>query len=370
MQSTEMFYQERPKALLVLADGEVFEGYAAGALLDNPTSVATGEVVFNTALSGYLEVASDPSYAGQVVAFTYPHIGNYGVTLKDAEGEKPYCRGIITRALPPRPSNWRSETDFESYLSSHGLAVITGVDTRRLTRHIARIGSLNCAIGRSDAGTLLAAAKNEAGTLLQDLVKGVSTTEKYVYSQYGRAKNITVAAMDFGVKRSILDDLSLLGDVIVLPADTSAEEIIDMGASGVFLSNGPGDPEALDYISSTIADLLGKVPIMGICLGHQLLARAVGAKTYKMTFGHHGVNHPVKSLDGDRIDITSQNHNYAVAIDNLPGVRVTHVNLNDNVIEGLEIEKANAISVQYHPESAPGPHDSKYIFDKFKQMML
>jgi len=363
---------ERPKALLVLSDGAVFEGYAAGALLGEGGSllVATGEIVFNTALSGYLEVVTDPSYAGQVVAFTYPHIGNYGVALEDREGDHPYCRAVVARSLPVRPSNWRSEIDFESYLTEHNLACIIGVDTRRLTRHLRKTGSLTCAIGRGQEASLLRAAKDEPGTLLQDLVKEVSISEKYLYKSTLQNTAVPkIAALNFGMKKSILDDLAQIGDVIVLPASAGPAEILDLGVDGLFLSNGPGDPDALGYIAKTIEDLLGKLPIMGICLGHQLLAKALGATTYKMTFGHHGVNHPVKQMSDGKIEITSQNHNYAVALDHLPGVEVTHINLNDQVIEGLAVRGANAISVQYHPEAAPGPHDSKYVFDRFKEMV-
>ncbi len=363
---------ERPKALLVLSDGAVFEGYAAGALLSDSDSslIATGEIVFNTALSGYLEVVTDPSYAGQVVAFTYPHIGNYGVAAEDKEGDYPYCRAVVARSLPVRPSNWRSEADFELYLTKHKLACIIGVDTRRLTRHLRKTGSLTCAIGRGPEEALLRAAKQEPGTLMQDLVKDVTSPDKYLYKSTLRSGVIPkIAALNFGMKKSILDDLARIGDVIVLPAATSSAEVLDLGVNGLFLSNGPGDPDALDYITKTIEDLLGKLPLMGICLGHQLLAKSLGAKTYKMTFGHHGVNHPVKRLSDGKIEITSQNHNYAVALDNLPGVSVTHVNLNDQVIEGLAVPAASAISVQYHPEAAPGPHDSKYVFDIFEEMV-
>ncbi len=362
---------QRPPALLVLSDGEVFEGYCGGSLLDEggASQIVTGEIVFNTALSGYLEVATDPSYAGQVVLFTYPHIGNYGVSLDDRESEKPHCRAIVTRALPVRPSNWRSEIDFESYLKDNGVPIITGVDTRRLTRHLAAVGSLNCAIGRASESVLTQAAKQEPGTLLQDFVKDVTTPKRYMYVANSGSSKSKIAALDCGMKQSILKDLAKIGDVIVLPASTTAEEILDLGVKGLFLSNGPGDPEALGHIATTVDALVGKLPIMGICLGHQLLATALGAKTYKMAFGHHGVNHPVKRLSDNQIEITSQNHNYAVAADKLPGVSFTHINLNDNVIEGLAVEKANAISVQYHPEAAPGPHDSKYVFDRFKAMV-
>jgi carbamoyl-phosphate synthase small subunit len=357
--------EDRQPALLVLADGEVFEGSAAGAMPAG--GIATGELVFNTAMAGYQEILTDPSYAGQVVCFTYPHIGNYGVNAADDEARNAFCRGFVVRDLPPRPSSWRSTGSLEDMLQNQGISGITGVDTRRLTRQIRTKGAVPCAFGTASESDLRAAASREPGTTGIDLVSGVSTDEPYVIGN----GPLRVIGYDFGVKAMSLRLLGEFATVTVVPSDTSAEEVLAMEPDGVFLSNGPGDPAALDRQTSNISDLLGKVPIFGICLGHQLLATALGASTYKLPFGHHGGNHPIQEISSGRVEITAQNHNYAVDASSLGGAaEVTHVNLNDGVTEGLRAISAPAFGVQYHPEAGPGPHDARYLFHSFRQLMM
>ena len=347
------------EGLLVLADGTTFEGELFGA--DVP--VATGEVVFNTVLSGYQEVITDPSYAGQVIAFTYPHIGNYGVVAEDDESARPHCRGVVVRDISRRPSNWRHTEDLDSFLRRHGVPAISGIDTRRLTRHIREAGSMPCAFGTADEAALKQAAVDEPGTDNVDLVATVTTAEPYTVGD----GPLRVVAYDFGIKRTILRHLSGIATVEVVPASTSAADVLARDPDGVFLSNGPGDPAAVGYAIETIKGLLGEVPVFGICLGHQLLGAALGAKTYKLKFGHHGGNHPVRRLETNAVEITSQNHNYAVDAEGLPAADVTHINLNDGVVEGLRCRDVPAFSVQYHPEAGPGPHDARYLFDLFRE---
>jgi carbamoyl-phosphate synthase small subunit len=359
---------ERAPALLVLADGEVFEGEAMGAA--PPMGVCTGELVFNTVLSGYQEVVTDPSYAGQVITFTYPHIGNYGVNAEDDEAVRPWCRGVVVRDVPPRPSNWRSQSPLEDFLVRHGVPGITGIDTRRLTRQIREAGSIGCAFGTADESTLAAAAAAEPGTTNMDLVSGVTVAAPY---QRGSGP-YRVVAYDFGVKATMLRCLEDLATITVVPASLPADEALAYEPDGVFLSNGPGDPAALGAQASIVADLLGKVPVFGICLGHQLLGTALGGATYKLPFGHHGGNHPVRRSDGGQVEITSQNHNYALSEQSLRRggaavADVTHVNLNDGVVEGIRATKAAAFGVQYHPEAGPGPHDARYLFTSFVELM-
>ena len=352
------------EAALVLADGTTFEGEAIGA--EPKGGVASGEVVFNTVMAGYQEVLTDPSYAGQVIAFTYPHIGNYGATPTDHESARPFCRGVIVRDLARRPSNWRSEESLDAFLTRTGVAGIAGLDTRRLTRHIREAGAMPGAFGTADADTLAAAARAEPGTDGVDLVATVTAGETYRVAGEGPRR---IVAYDFGIKTTILRHLRRLGSVDVVPASTSADEVLALEPDGVFLSNGPGDPAAVSGAADAVAGLLGKVPVFGICLGHQLLARAIGAETYKLDFGHHGGNHPVRRLATGAVEITSQNHNYAVADGTIPSAEVTHVNLNDGVIEGIRCRDVAAFSVQYHPEAGPGPHDAAYLFDEFELLM-
>jgi carbamoyl-phosphate synthase small subunit len=351
------------EALLVLADGTTFEGEAIGA--EPPGGVATGEVVFNTVLSGYQEVITDPSYAGQIITFTYPHIGNYGVTPADDESRQPFCRGVIVRDLARRRSSWRSDGDLSSFLARAGVAGIAGVDTRRLTRHIREAGAMPGAFGTATETTLKAAAAAEPGTDGVDLVATVTCEAPY---RVGNGP-YRVVAYDYGIKATILHHLGRLATVEVVPASTPARDIIGREPDGVFLSNGPGDPAVVAGAVDNIRALLGEVPVFGICLGHQLLCRAIGGDTFKLKFGHHGGNHPVRNLATSTIEITSQNHNFCVDGSTLPAADITHLNLNDQTVEGLRCREVPAFSVQYHPEAGPGPHDSRYLFDEFARLM-
>lgn len=350
---------------LVLADGAVFDGELFGAQLP-AGGVVSGEVVFNTVLSGYQEVVTDPSYAGQIITFTTPHIGNYGVNTVDFESRRPFCRGLIVRQPARRHSNYRAEASLESMLTASGITALGGIDTRRLTRLLRDTGSMNGAYGTADTATLLAAARAEPGTDGLDLVATVTTAAPYTV---GRGERVVVA-YDFGLKQSILRDLAGLGTVHVVPASTTAEEVLALAPAGVFLSNGPGDPAEVAGAVDAIAGLLGRVPVFGICLGHQLLSRALGGETFKLPFGHHGGNHPVRHEPSGHIEITSQNHNFCVEPESLGDqVEITHVNLNDRTLEGMRVKAVPAFSVQYHPEAGPGPHDSKYLFAMFSAMM-
>jgi carbamoyl-phosphate synthase small subunit len=358
------------EALLVLADGTTFEGEAIGA--EAPGGVATGEVVFNTALTGYQEIITDPSYAGQIITFTYPHIGNYGVTPLDDESRRPFCRGVIIRDLARRRSNWRAEQGLDGFLHAAGVPGIGGIDTRRLTRHIRDLGAMPGAFGTADEATLKAAAAAEPGTDGIDLVRAVTCDSPYEVAFTGPDGRTPkrVVAYDLGIKTTILRHLSGIATVEVVPAGTPASEVLARQPDGVFLSNGPGDPSAVAGLPDTIAGLLGEVPVFGICLGHQLLATALGADTYKLPFGHHGGNHPVRRLETGTVEITSQNHNFAVDDGSLSkSVEVTHRNLNDGVVEGIRCLDVPAFSVQYHPEAGPGPHDAAYLFELFDQLI-
>jgi carbamoyl-phosphate synthase small subunit len=355
------------EALLVLADGETFEGEAVGYKPDD--GVAAGEVVFNTSLSGYQEIVTDPSYAGQLITFTYPHIGNYGINERDDEARAPHCRGVIVRDLARRASNWRATEELDGFLRRHKVPGIAGIDTRRLTRHIREAGAIPGALGVADRATLLDAAQRDGGTDGCDLATQVTTSESYTVGPDGAS--YLVVAYDFGIKRSILDQLVDVGcQVDVVPAHTSAADVLGREPDGVFLSNGPGDPAAVTTAVDNVRALLGRTPVFGICLGHQIMNLALGADTFKLRFGHHGGNHPVRHLPSGRVEITSQNHNYAVNIESLPeGSEVTHVNLNDGDIEGVRTPARNCFSVQYHPEAGPGPHDARYLFQDFIELM-
>jgi carbamoyl-phosphate synthase small subunit len=354
-------------ALLVLADGTTFEGLAVGYRPES--GVMAGEVVFNTALVGYQEILTDPSYAGQIITFTYPHIGNYGVNGDDDEARAPHCRGVIMRDLARRSSSWRATEDLPAFLERHRVAGIGAIDTRRLTRHIRSAGALPGAFGVADRDTLLAAAQRDGGTDGRDLVAEVTTTAPYTVGP--DTASLYVVAYDFGIKRSIVDQLVQAGcQVEVVPASTSAADVLAREPDGVFLSNGPGDPEAVDYARANVKGILGKIPVFGICLGHQIMALALGASTFKLPFGHHGGNHPVRNLATGHVEITSQNHNYAVDADSLPaGATISHLNLNDGDLEGMRAPDLRAFSVQYHPEAGPGPHDARYLFGEFIDLM-
>ena len=366
-------------AILALEDGTVFEGISVGA-----TGSRTGEVVFNTAMTGYQEIVTDPSYARQLVTLTYPHIGNTGFTAQDDEAEKPWASGLIVRDVPRRPSNWRSQASLPEWLSARGVVAIAGIDTRRLTRLLRDRGAQNgCLVaGDIDREAAIEAARKFPGLKGMDLAKEVCTRERYSWTEgsldldsneFARVEpRFHVVAYDFGVKRNILRMLADRGcRVTVVPAQTPAAQVLAEKPDGVFLSNGPGDPEPCDYAIAAIREVLAaKVPTFGICLGHQLLGLAAGARTMKMKFGHHGANHPVIDLDSQRVMITSQNHGFAIDETSLPaGVRVTHRSLFDGSNQGIELADAPAFSFQGHPEASPGPRDVAGLFDKFASMM-
>lgn len=348
-------------ARLVLHDGEVFEGESIGA----PAAAASGEVVFNTVMCGYQEVVSDPSYAGQIICFTSPHIGNYGVNEAHDEAQRPHCRGVIVRALSTRPSGWKCRGGLDGFLRGHGIPGIAGVDTRRLTRHIRDAGAMPGALGTADEAALLGEARAEPGTAGVDLVGEVTTPRAYTIG--GGARR--VVAYDFGVKATILEHLGALGSVTVVPAATPVSDVLALDPDGVFLSNGPGDPTMNRSLIEGLPALMGRVPLFGICLGQQLMALALGGRTVKMPFGHHGGNIPVRHIDSGRIEITSQNHNFAVVSGSVPGVTETHTCLNDGSLEGFSVDGADAFCVQYHPEASPGPHDSHRYFSDFAELI-
>ena len=349
---------------LVLRDGTVFEGELIGS---QANTISSGEVVFHTGLTGYQEVISDPSYAGQIITFTTPHIGNYGTTHLDNEANRVHARGVIVREEARRESNWRSDQSLDSYLKAMGISGIAGIDTRRLTRILRDTGAMPGAFGSTDFNTLLQAAKNEVGTSGVALVDQVTTKQSYVVGS-GHYK---VVAYDFGIKSTILRCLSEIATVTVVPASTTAQEVMALNPHGVFLSNGPGDPEAVVGAPQHIRTLVdGGMPVFGICLGHQLLTLALGGSTFKLPFGHHGANHPVRNLRKGTVEITSQNHNFCVDASSLDGIAdITHTNLNDLTNEGMSVRDSRAFSVQYHPEAGPGPHDSRYLFNEFRQLM-
>jgi carbamoyl-phosphate synthase small subunit len=359
------------KALLALEDGTIFEGRAFGAIGET-----AGEVVFNTSMCGYQEILTDPSYAGQIVVMTYPHIGNYGTNDTDEESHRPYVEGFVAREFSAISSNWRSSESLENYLKRHGIVAISEVDTRALVLHIRSRGAMRGIISsiNSDSDRLVEQARSIPSMLGCDLASAVTCTMPYNHTlSSAAARKFKVVAYDYGIKRNILNNLGRIGcDVTVVPASTSAEEVLSYHPDGIFLSNGPGDPEPLEYAVGNICRLLGRVPVFGICLGHQLMGLAFGGKTYKLKFGHRGGNHPVKNLLTSKVEITSQNHGFAVDPDSLDvgQIELTHINLNDQTLEGIRHRSLPAFSVQYHPEASPGPHDSNYLFEEFKQLML
>jgi carbamoyl-phosphate synthase small subunit len=379
--------QHRP-AILALEDGRLFNGRAAGAITRRG-----GEVVFNTSLTGYQEVFTDPSYAGQIVCLTYPHIGNVGANLEDEESSRPYIESLVVREFSQVSSNWRAAETAQLYLNRHKIPVIWDIDTRALVRHIRNVGALRGMVSTdgTPADQLVFEAKQLPGMSGQELASRVTCAKPYGWDtgsvdvavspwaeQMGESNAETetrkhrVVAYDYGIKQNIL---RLLVDhnceVYVVPAQTSAEDVLAMEPDGVFLSNGPGDPEPIGYAVESIQKLIGRVPVFGICLGHQLCGLALGGKTFKLKFGHHGSNHPVKNLLTEQVEITAQNHGFCVDPESLPSskVEITHINLNDNTNEGMRHKSLPLFSVQYHPEASPGPHDSHYLFTQFTDMM-
>lgn len=386
---------KRKKAILALADGAVFEGYSVGA-----EGECAGEVVFNTSITGYQEILTDPSYKGQIVTMTYPLIGNYGVNDMDIESSKPYLEGFIIKEYCQYPGNWRSQNNLGAFLTEKGVVGIEGIDTRALTKHIRDVGEQQGVISTTaaDANILIKKAKDSHGLIGRDLAREVTTNGKYewkdggqFFDKYGASngrtnpifgltevKRFKVVVYDCGVKYNILRNLVKYGcDVIVVPAFTKADEVVSLEPDGILFSNGPGDPCAVSSVIDNARNLIGKKPIMGICLGHQILSLALGCKIYKLKFGHHGGNHPVMDLKTRKVEITAQNHGFAVDIDSVSNIsetkfgpiNVTHINLNDKSLEGLECEKIPLFSVQYHPEASPGPHDANHIFGRFVRMM-
>ncbi len=368
-------------AILALEDGTVFEGRSYGAPAER-----SGEVVFNTALTGYQEVFTDPSYSGQIVILTNPQIGNYGTSVEDNESAKPYIEGLVVREFSDRSSNWRSDQEADAFLSCSGIPIVSDIDTRALVRHLRTRGVMRGVLSgiERDSAKLVEKARNIPSMAGLDLASAVSTPHSYEWTKgvdpcspsdltpRPEPARFHVIAYDFGIKLNILRRLVQVGcRVTVVPALTSAEDVLALKPDGVFLSNGPGDPEPLRTQVSNVQRLIGRVPIFGICLGNQILGLAMGGKTYKMKFGHRGANHPVINKLTNRVEITSHNHGFAVDPDslNMNDVEITHVNLNDQTLEGFRLRNHPVFAVQYHPEAAPGPHDSRYLFDEFIKLM-
>ena len=368
------------EAILALEDGRVFRGRGGGA-----PGERFGEVVFNTSLSGYQEILTDPSYAGQIVILTSPHLGNYGTNSLDCESARPYAEGLVVRELSQLASNWRSEADTSDFLAQYGVPVISDIDTRALVLHLRKHGAMRGVISTTDrdVSSLVAKAKASPSMVGLDLASRVTTPSSYEWTEPSAdflhageparpPARFRVVAFDYGIKQNILRRLVDVGcQVVVVPAKTSATDVLELKPDGVFLSNGPGDPEPVEYAARAVRDLMGRVPIFGICLGHQIVGLALGGKTYKLKFGHHGGNHPVMNLETQKVEITAQNHGFAVDPDSLNAneVVLTHRNLNDDTLEGLRHRTLPLFSVQYHPEASPGPHDSAYLFDRFVKLM-
>jgi len=372
--------REHTKALLALADGRVFSGWSVGA-----AGEALGEVVFNTSLMGYQEILTDPSYRGQIVTMTYPLIGNYGLNFEDTEADRISLAGFVVREDCPTPSNWRSQASLHQYLLHHGIVGIAGIDTRALTRHLREEGAQTGIISTLDLDPESLVRRAAAYPTLdgRDLVREVTCSAPYTWSETiwsmdaGQPSGETgdrqyyVVAYDYGIKHNILRNLVRAGcRVEVVPASTPAADVLARNPDGVFLSNGPGDPAAVEYAIAETKKLLGRKPIFGICLGHQILCLALGGRTYKLKYGHHGGNQPVIDLTTQKVEITAQNHGYAVDIDSMGGdVVCTHLNLNDHTVEGMVHKKLPVFSVPYHPEASPGPHDARYLFSRFVELM-
>lgn len=354
------------KALIVLEDETVFEGFSFGI-----SGEKTGEIVFNTGMTGYQEILTDPSYKGQIVTMTYPLIGNYGVNTADVESRMPFVEGFVVREYSRIASNWRATQTLDEYLKKNNIMGIEGVDTRSLTRHIRLQGAMKAVISTEDFDieSLVAKAKASPGLIGRDLVRKVSMEKPFSWSEKGKHK---VVVLDCGVKYNILRVLAENNcRVLVLPANSKTQEILAEEPDGLLISNGPGDPAAVPYVVETIKRLINRLPIMGICLGHQMLGLALGGRTYKLKFGHHGGNHPVKDLKTGKISITVQNHGFCLDINSLnkEDIEITHINLNDNTLEGIRHRKFPIFSVQFHPECSPGPHDGAYLFGDFIKMM-
>ena len=356
------------KAILALEDGLVFEGRSVGA-----EGEATGELVFNTSMMGYQEILTDPSYAGQIITMTYPLIGNYGVNEEDVESRRLFCRGFVMHECCFEPSNFRATQSLPDYLSANRIVAIDGVDTRKITKHLRELGTMKAVVStvNFDHAGLVAKAKASQDMAGSDFVKEVTVETAYEWNADSHGC-YRVVALDYGIKFNILRLLEAAGcKVVVLPATATADEIRAEEPDGLFLSNGPGDPAALPYLYPTLQALIGELPIFGICLGHQVLAHALGGTTYKLKFGHRGGNQPVLDKKSGRVEISSQNHGFAVDADSFddPDVVINHINLNDQSVEGLRHKTLPVFSVQYHPESSPGPHDSRYLFKRFTKLM-
>jgi carbamoyl-phosphate synthase small subunit len=373
--------KELEQAVLALEDGTVFEGTSFGASVER-----TGEVVFNTAITGYQEIFTDPSYSGQIVVLTNPQIGNYGANAADSEAGIPHLEGLVVREISPVASNWRADDKAENFLAKHGIPVIAEVDTRKLVRLLRERGAMRGVIGAGDrdSAELVRIARSAPPMTGQNLISKVSTGQPYEWTRSLESMSVPgeldslketcfhVVAYDFGIKRNILRHLVQIGSrVTVVPAHTTSEDVLSLNPDGVFLSNGPGDPEPLAHQAAQVKKLVGKVPVFGICLGHQILGLALGGETFKLKFGHHGANHPVLNRLTEKVEITSQNHGFAVDPDSLRDseIELTHVNLNDKTVEGFRHRSEPVFCVQYHPEAAPGPHDSHYLFHEFAALM-